>query len=60
MESTYDLLATVMTWGSIAFVVWGASLAIGHMLSALRPGNDQGSRPSREHDRLPGGIVRLH
>jgi hypothetical protein len=58
MESTYDLLATVMAWGSIAFVVWGASLAIGHALSALRPGDGRDSH--RRDDRLHGGIARSH
>jgi len=60
MESTLDLLTTVMTWGSIALVVWGASLTIGHMLSSLRPGDERGSRRSRDQDRLPGGIARSH
>ena len=60
MESTLDLLATVMTWGSIALVVWGASLTIGHLLSSLRLGEERGSRKSRDHDRLPGGIARSH
>lgn len=60
MESTYDLLATFLTWGSIAFVVWGASLAIGHALSALQAVEERGSRRSSDDDRLPGGIARSH
>jgi hypothetical protein len=37
MDTNLDLMATVMVWGSIALLVWGASLVIGQLLASCEP-----------------------
>lgn len=56
MDTNLDLMATVMVWGSIALLVWGASLVIGQLLASCEPLKGRARTGDARHDLADGSL----
>lgn len=57
MEAQVDAIVTIITWGMVALLVWGAKLVLDELLasSTRQPTRAPGARRERGDGRFAGG-----